>query len=79
MKVPRGVTARDIIRALQDDGFVNIRTRGSHRRFRHPDGRAATVSCHKESDVLPTGTLRSIIALQARWNEDDLRRLDLME
>ncbi len=77
MKIPRGVPARDIIHALETDGFVHIRTRGSHRRFRHPDGRAATVSCHKESDVIPIGTLRSIVVLQARWTEDDLRRLNL--
>ena len=79
MNIPRGIPARDIIRALETDGFAHVRTTGSHRRYKHPDGRAATVSCKKESDTLPIGTLRSIILLQARWTEDDLRRLRLIK
>ena len=51
----------------------------SHRRFNHPDGRRASVSCHKESATLPLKTLRSVIEIQARWEEDDLRRLKLIK
>jgi predicted RNA binding protein YcfA (HicA-like mRNA interferase family) len=48
LNIPRGVNGREFIRALETDGFVKIRTEGSHRYFKHPDGRRVTVSCHKE-------------------------------
>ncbi|MFY7923419.1 MAG: type II toxin-antitoxin system HicA family toxin [Gemmatimonas sp.] len=34
-------------------GFVEVRQRGSHKQFRHPDGRAATVPDHGGRDVAP--------------------------
>jgi predicted RNA binding protein YcfA (HicA-like mRNA interferase family) len=79
LNLPRGVSARDFVRALEADGFVNVRTVGSHRHFKHSDGRRVTVSAHKDSDSFPIGTLRSMILRQARWTEDDLRRLHLIK
>ena len=72
--IPRGITARQFLRALQADGFVLQRTRGSHRIYRHPDGRRVVVAYHHVSDTFPIGTLRAMIA-DAEWNDDDLRRL----
>jgi len=57
LNIPHGVSARELIRAPETDGFVKVRTKGSHRRFKHSDGRATTVSYHKESDTIPIGTL----------------------
>jgi len=74
----RSLSARRIIAALGADGFTLARTRGSHRLFRHPDGRRVTVSAHRLSDTFPPGTLRSMIEIQARWDDHDLRRLDLL-
>lgn len=34
-------------------GFVDVRQRGSHKRFRHPDGRVTTVPVHGGRDVSP--------------------------
>ncbi len=34
-------------------GFEEIRQRGSHKRFRHADGRATTVPVHGGRDVSP--------------------------
>ena len=34
-------------------GFVEVRQRGSHKQFRHPDGRCTTVPFHKGRDVSP--------------------------
>ena len=72
----RGITARLLIRALQRDGFVLQRTRGSHRIYRHSDGRRFVVAYHRLGDTFPIGTLRAIIA-DAGWVEEDLRRLRL--
>lgn len=73
----RSLTARQIIAALEADGFRWKRTRGSHRLYRHADGRRVTVSAHKLSDTFPPGTLKSMIEVQARWDDAGLRRLGL--
>lgn len=73
----RSVTARQLASALQADGFDLQRQKGSHRHYRHTDGRRVTLSFHHSSDTFPLGTLRSIIEVQARWTADDLRRLNL--
>jgi predicted RNA binding protein YcfA (HicA-like mRNA interferase family) len=75
----RNLTAREINSALIRDGFVLFNQRGSHRRYRHPDGRRVTVTFHRSGETFPIGTLRSMVELQARWTEADLRRLSLID
>ncbi len=48
------------MRVLERLGFVQIRQRGSHRQFRHPDGRQTTVPDHGSRDLSPI-ILRQII------------------
>ncbi|MCK6553931.1 type II toxin-antitoxin system HicA family toxin [Candidatus Binatia bacterium] len=74
----RSLTARQIIAALEKDGFTPARTRGSHRLYRHADGRRVTVSAHRLADTFPPGTLKSMIEVQARWTDNDLQRLGLV-
>lgn len=74
----RSLTARQLVAALHADGFILRRQRGSHRRYRHSDGRRVTLTFHHSSDTFPPGTLRSMIEKQARWAEDDLCRLGLL-
>jgi len=58
---PTEVKVRELIRALENDGWVLVRTRGSHRQFHHPTkGGTVTVSGHPGVDV-PVGTLRSAL------------------
>jgi len=45
-RVPRGVSARRLIRALAADGFALQRVSGSHRIYRHVDGRRVVVAYH---------------------------------
>jgi predicted RNA binding protein YcfA (HicA-like mRNA interferase family) len=45
------VRARDVIRYLESLGFAQARQRGSHKFFRHPDGRTATVPDHRGEDL----------------------------
>lgn len=75
----RSTTAREIISALTRDGFSLSTRSGSHRRYRHPDGRRVTVSFHRPGDTFRPKTLRSVVQDQARWTEDDLRRLQLIK
>jgi len=74
----RSLTARQLVAALHADGFTLRRQRGSHRHYTHPDGRRVTVSFHHSSGTFPPKTLRSMLELQARWTDADLRRLKLI-
>jgi len=74
----RSITARQLVSALLTDGFVLQRQKGSHRHYRHPDGRRVTLSFHHSSDTFRRGTFRSMIETQARWTESDLQRLGLL-
>lgn len=45
--------SREVISILERLGFSQVRQRGSHKQFRHPDGRNTTVSVHPGRDVSP--------------------------
>ena len=68
-RAPRGLSAREFIRALQADGFVLQRVRGSHRIFRHADGRRVVLAYHGLTDTFPIGTLRAMIT-DAGWQDE---------
>jgi predicted RNA binding protein YcfA (HicA-like mRNA interferase family) len=51
---------RQLIAALHQLGFVEVRQRGSHKQFRHADGRVTTVPDHSGRDIAP-GLLRKIL------------------
>ncbi len=44
---------REVIAILNALGFVEVRQRGSHKQFRHTDGRATTVPFHAGRDISP--------------------------
>ena len=54
------VRAREVIRFLEPLGIVQVRQKGSHKFFRHPDGRTATVPDHRGED-LGRGILAKIV------------------
>ncbi|MFB2773144.1 type II toxin-antitoxin system HicA family toxin [Pelatocladus sp. BLCC-F211] len=41
------------MRILESLGFVEVRQKGSHKQFRHEDGRGTTVPFHKGRDISP--------------------------
>jgi predicted RNA binding protein YcfA (HicA-like mRNA interferase family) len=45
---------REVARLLERLGFVEVRQRGSHRQYRHADGRGMTVPFHAGRDISPT-------------------------
>lgn len=45
--------ARQVISMLESLGFVEVRQRGSHKQFRHSDGRCTTVPFHQGRDLSP--------------------------
>jgi predicted RNA binding protein YcfA (HicA-like mRNA interferase family) len=46
--------AREVATILARLGFAEVRQRGSHRQYRHPDGRGTTIPFHPGRDVSPT-------------------------
>lgn len=52
---------QEVVRILAALGFSEVRQRGSHKQFRHADGRTTTVPFHKGRDISPT-LLRKIAA-----------------
>ena len=41
----------EVVSLLQALGFVEVRQRGAHKQFRHPDGPGTTVPFHKGRDI----------------------------
>ncbi len=45
---------QEVITLLTALGFDEVRQRGSHKQFRHLDGRGTTVPFHKGRDISPS-------------------------
>lgn len=73
----RSLTAGRLIAALLRDGFSLDRQSGSHRQYRHPDGRRVTVSFHRSGETFSPKILRIMVERQAKWTAEDLSRLGL--
>jgi predicted RNA binding protein YcfA (HicA-like mRNA interferase family) len=73
----RNTPVRELISALERDGFIYRRLKGAGRVYRHPDGRRVVIHYHHSSDTLPIGTLRNVLRGTC-WAEIDLRRLGLI-
>ena len=45
---------REVVALLEGLGFAEVRQKGSHKQFRHADGRGTTVPFHAGRDISPT-------------------------
>jgi predicted RNA binding protein YcfA (HicA-like mRNA interferase family) len=52
---------RDLIRTLEDDGWVKVAQRGSHRQFKHSVKPGKVTVPGKLSEDMPKGTEKSIL------------------
>lgn len=53
MPKPPVLKPREVAAILERLGFIEVRQRGSHRQYRHPDGRGTTVPFHPGRDISP--------------------------
>jgi predicted RNA binding protein YcfA (HicA-like mRNA interferase family) len=61
-KAIRRMKGRELLRVLADDGWIQVRQRGSHRQFKHPaKSGLVTLAFHSPSDDLAPGTVNSIL------------------
>jgi predicted RNA binding protein YcfA (HicA-like mRNA interferase family) len=52
---------RAVIRMIEDDGWFIVRTKGSHRQFKHREKAGLVTIAGKLSDDLAPGTLNSVL------------------
>ena len=52
---------RDVLQRLSDDGWQQVRMRGSHRILQHPMKQGIVVVPGKPGDDIPPGTLAAIL------------------
>ena len=52
---------RNLIRLIERDGWYLVRTRGSHRQFRHPTKSGTVTVAGKLGLDIPPGTLNSVL------------------
>jgi predicted RNA binding protein YcfA (HicA-like mRNA interferase family) len=55
------VKVRVVIKLLQKDGWSQVRMRGSHRQFHHPEKSGTVTVSGKPSLEVPPGTLKNIL------------------
>ncbi len=61
------MNSQDVIRRLLAEGWVQVRSKGSHRQFKHPAKSGLVTVQHPRRDI-PKGTLKSIFK-QAGWSD----------
>jgi len=52
---------RELIKLLEDDGWQQVRMRGSHRQFQHPTKQGTVTVAGKMNVDIPAGTLNSVL------------------
>ena len=60
MRLPRGISGKRVIRALEQLGYATLRQTGSHVRLQHPGPPLHTITVPLH-DSMKTGTLHSIL------------------
>jgi predicted RNA binding protein YcfA (HicA-like mRNA interferase family) len=53
MTKPPVLKPKEVAAILEKLGFTEVRQRGSHRQYRHADGRRTTVPFHGSRDISP--------------------------
>ena len=64
---------KEVVKLLEHDGWYVVRTRGSHRQFKHSHKRGTVTVAGKESLDVPRGTLNSILKQAGLKQREDQR------
>ena len=52
---------RELIKLIEDDGWYHIKTKGSHRQFKHQTKTGKVTVSGKMGEDVPKGTLKSVL------------------
>ena len=72
MKLPL-LSSKELCRFLEKEGFEQVRQKGSHRYYRHPDGRSTVVPIHSGKQI-SRGLLKGILQQIKLEREEFLSR-----
>lgn len=79
MKAIKGISPREFIKGLENDGFVLAKTKGSHWIYEHKDGRSVHVAYKKYNTNFIYTTLCAMIKHAGWKDENDLIRVGLLK
>ncbi|MEK6867270.1 MAG: type II toxin-antitoxin system HicA family toxin [Nanoarchaeota archaeon] len=71
MKLPL-LSSKEVCKFLEKEGFLFVRQKGSHRFYRHQDGRTTVVPVHSNKDI--KRTLLKAILDEIQMNRDEFFR-----
>ena len=71
---PTALSGKALLKFLIKQGFISIRTKGSHVFLQHPDGRVTTVPVHS-NETIGTGLLLKILKDCAIDKKDFMKML----
>lgn len=67
------ITGNQLIKSLKKIGFETVRSKGSHRFLRHPDGRCTVVPVHR-GETIGRGLLSRIMR-ECEMTLEDLKKI----
>jgi len=70
--MPKLYSSLDIIKVLQNKGFIFISQKGSHVKYRKTESPTLTVIVPDNKKEIPFGTFKSILR-QAKLSEEDFK------
>ncbi len=68
--MPKLLSSKQVVKILEENGFIFISQKGSHLKFRKSGGRSKTVIVPANRKEIPMGTLHSIIRQSDLLKED---------
>lgn len=74
MRLPP-LSANELCRFLEKEGFIAVRQRGSHRFYKHADGRITIVPIHSGKNIR-VGLLKSVLHQIGMDRDEFLRRIN---
>jgi len=70
-------TAKDLVKALERDGWKKDITVGAEQIYRHPDGRRVSIHYHPKKTYGPN-LLKNLLK-DIGWSVEDMKRLKLIK
>ena len=68
--MPKLLSSKQVIKVLENNGFVFMSQKGSHLKFRKQENKSKTVIVPANKKEIPIGTLHSVIRQSSLLKED---------
>ncbi len=68
--MPKLLSSKQIIKVLENNGFIFMSQKGSHLKFRKQENQSKTVIVPANKKEIPIGTLHSVIRQSSLLKED---------